>query len=219
MSTTKPLATDVVGDLLGQLERAWRRSGVPRADRRAMREEVGLDLRAAASDGVDPAALLAPDVETFAREAAEARGVARHEAAYARSVAGGLVGAAAALMVAVIGSPLIYEVLVDRVQMSGRYPLPVLGAVGAWGAFGLFCLAGALVGVWAVLRGRSKAWATVWRAAVVLPVVALVVTLLTMLFARSTGYSMESGVLAVEAVLTLAGCAGALLLARRWALR
>lgn len=216
--STATQATRSVDALMAELDRAWRRSGVPRRDRVAMAADVALDLRAAAADGLDPRSLLAPDVEGFAAQVAEARDVVRSEPAYARVLLGGMGGACSVFFIVARSSSQLHEFLVDQVELRDRPSLDV--AVAAFGALGLACIVGSVFGLAVTLDGRGRAGATVWRAAVLLPVVPAVMVPLVLQVGRAVHpYGYWLGVLAVAVLLTFGGSAWALVIARRWALR
>ncbi len=211
--------TDQPTDLrsvLAQLDRVWRRLGVPRSDRRLLEAELVPDLQEAAADGHDPADLLTPDVDTFARDLAEAHGVAQVPPRHANVQLGGLLGAIVALVLGAASATALQPILTSRVQLSGRYP--VAGAVLVFGLLAAAGLLGCLLGVHAVVRGKPAAGATVRRTALVLPVTAAVGVGLAVLFGKSTHYSSAPAVVLAECGLVIASCAVGLATARRWAI-
>lgn len=206
----KPIAPRV---LLAQLDRAWRRIGVPHSDRRLLAAELAPDLQAAAADGHEPADLLTPDVDTFAERLAEAHGVRLVPPRHANVQLGGLLGAVLAL---VTGAGLVVglqPLLTSKVELSGRYP--VAGAVLVFASLAVLGLLGCLLGIYAAVRGRPAAGATVRRAALLLPLTAAVGVALAVALGRSTDYSDAPSVVLAECGIVAVSCAGALLAARR----
>lgn len=212
-----PASTQDVEVLLSELDRTWRRDGVRPVDRREMIGDVAPDLEAASRDGIDPRTLLTPDPASFARQVAEARGVDRLRSDYPRMLFGAAVGAAAAFVLGWRLALIMVTDLTERVELERRYE--VLGAVVAYSGLAAFCLAGVIAGIWLALRGRTAVRATLRRVALLLPLAAMVVTPVTIAFARSTGYSTVGSVVLIEAGIVLGGCALALVVARRSALR
>lgn len=199
--------------LLAQLDRAWRRTGVPRSDRRLLAAELAPDLQAAAADGHDPADLLTPDVDTFAQRLAEAHGVRQVPPRYANVQLGGLLGAALAL---IAGAGLVaglQPLLTSKVELSGRHPLA--GALLVYGSLAALGLLGCLLGIYLAVRDRPAAGATVLRAALLLPLTATAGVGLAVALGRSTDYSDAPPVVLAECGIVVVSCAVALLAARR----
>ncbi|WP_457158482.1 hypothetical protein [Modestobacter sp. SYSU DS0875] len=189
---------------------------LPRAARRELLDEVGADLTAAAADGVTPAELLGPDRARFAREAAQARGFPPAPAAWCRTVFGGVLGAAVALVVGyVVVVVLAPPLLASVVQLDGSYP--TAGPVLAYVLMGLVCLAGTLVALATVLRDREAARATVTRAAVLLPVVGGIGLLAAMRLGADQ--DLTPGLVVARVLVVLAAVVAAIAGARWWALR
>lgn len=103
MNAESPALAAAVEPVLEELDGARRRAGVLPVDRAEMRADIALDLEAAASDGVDPRLMVRPSIVGFAEEVADARGVRRVRAEYARTCLGAFVGA---LVAFVVGGPL-----------------------------------------------------------------------------------------------------------------
>ncbi|MFL6097942.1 MAG: hypothetical protein ACJ71Y_21025, partial [Blastococcus sp.] len=137
-----------------ELERALRRLHIAADDRRAIVAEVRADLEAAAADGRNPSALIGPDIATFAREAAEARGHQPRQAQYPRVAIGGTVAAVGGAAAAYL---LIVEFLVPLFSswfdLAGHYP--VAGPVVAWAGMALGAVLVTLVVLHLLLTGRA----------------------------------------------------------------
>jgi hypothetical protein len=198
------------------LERALRRLHIAAADRRAIVAEVRADLEAASADGVRPAALPGPDVEAFAREAAEARGFHPRQAQYPRVAIGGTLAAVGGAVAAYL---LIVEFLVPLFSswfdLDGDYP--VAGPVVAWAGMALAAVLGTLVVLHRLLRGRPAAGETVRRASVLVPLAMAVGIGAAVAVGQSNDYAV--GVVVVEAALIAASVGIALVVARWTAVR
>lgn len=202
--------------LLAQLDQAWRRLGVPRNDRRLLAADLRPDLQAAAADGLDPAGLLTPDVDTFAQLLADAHGVAQVPPRLADVQLGGLLGAILALVLGAASATGLQRVLTDRVQLSGRYP--VAGPVLVFGLLAAAGFLGCLLGIHLAVRGRPAAGATVRRAALFLPLMAGLGVGLAVALGKSTDYSDAPAVALAECGIVIVSCAVALVAARRSAI-
>lgn len=210
MTTSNNPPFESVDAIRAELDAAWRRYGVRPADRQEMSADIVADLRAGAADGLDPRAMIGPQVDAFARQVADARGLRRLEPAYGRMLLGGLVGAVAAL---VIGWTPTWSAL-DLLSSGG-----LVWALMAYGLLAVGCTAAALTGIAVALRGLGSVRATLWRAALLLPVAGVAITPLTMLFAAATGYDTATSTVLLETGMVLGACAAAVAAARRWALR
>lgn len=204
---------DPVAVALFELDSALCRLGVPRAQREEMSSDVVQDLRAAAEDGVDPRSLFTPDVDTFAREVSSARGVSRVDRAYPQAVAGAIAGASAVFL---LGWPIAIGVFTEIAEATslglrdqGRM------AIAAHSLLALLSLGGALVAMGFVLRPSGAVRETLVRAAALLPLAALVITPVTISFARVTGYSTHPTVLVIEMSLIVGAATLAVVSARR----
>jgi hypothetical protein len=208
--------TRQVGATTAQLERALRRLHIAADDRRAIVAEVRADLEAAAADGRNPSALIGPDIATFAREAAEARGHRPGQAQYPRVAIGGIL---AAVVAAVAAYLLIVEFLVPLFSswfdLDGHYP--VAGPVVAWTGMALTAWLVTLVVLHLLLTGRAGSRETVRRAAVFVPLAMAGGIAAAVAVGHSNGYSV--GVVVVEAVLIVIPVAIALVGARWSAVR
>lgn len=210
--------TEQIRTATAELDRCLRRMHVPRGDRRALVEEVRGDLRAAAADGVGPAALIGTDVDAFAREAIEAGGYRARPHDYGRVLAAGTLAAGVVVVAA-------YWLVVEALQpalsswftLEGRYP--ALGPVVVYGAVALAGLLGALAGLRVFLAGRPAARATLTTAALLLPVgtaagVAAVLTL-----AGDPDHRSTPATVTVQVLFVLIGVVAALGASRWWAVR
>jgi hypothetical protein len=216
MTTANDVPLEAVEAVRAELDAAWRRYGIRLADRQEMAEDIVADLRAGAAEGLDPHAMIGADVDTFARQVCDARGVRPLEPAYGRMLLGGLLGAVLAL---VVGSTPAQAALdfPPAGQRSDRDQW--IWALLAYGSLAVACTAAALAGVALALRGLGGVRATLWRAALLLPVAGVVITPLTMLFAAGTGYDTTTSTVLLETGMVLGACAAAAAAARRWALR
>ena len=200
------------------LERSLRRLRLTSKDRRSILEEVRADLKAAAADGVAPQALIGPDPDAFARQAAAAAGYLPRRGEYGRVLLGGALGALAAL----VGGYLLLDLVVfplfaSMFDLGGFHP--VLGAYAFMSALALAVTLGVLGLLALLLRDRAAARATLARAAVLLPVVATLGVVLVGGAAMDFQAPAYVEVIGRRAALVALLLAGALLAARTWALR
>ena len=209
-------ATRQLDATTAELELALRRLHIAAADRRAIVAEVRADLEAAAVDGMSPSALIGPDVETFAREAAEARGHQPRQAQYPRVAVGGTL---ATVVGAVVAYLVIVEFLVplfsSRFDLDGHYP--VAGPVVAFAGMAVAGVLVTLVGLHLLLTGRAAARETVRRAAVLVPLATVVGIAAAVAVGRTHEYAVS--IVVVEAVVILIPVVGALVVARWSAIR
>jgi hypothetical protein len=202
--------------LLAQLDRAWRRLGVPSGERRLLEDELAPDLLLAITDGHDPVGLLTPDVDTFARRLAEARGVLQVPPRHANVQVGGLLGAALTLLTgAALASP-VHTFLTAHVQLRGRHP--IAGVILAFGSLGILSLLGCLLGTYLAIRYQPAAGATVRRVALFLPPAAGLGIGLAVAVGKSSDYSTDPAVILAEIIIVALSCALALVAARRSAI-
>jgi hypothetical protein len=199
-----------------ELERALRRLHLAVSDRRAIVAEVRADLEAAVADGMSPSALIGPDVETFAREAAEARGYRPRQSQYPRVALGGtlaaVVGAGAAYLLIV---EFLVPLFASWFDLPGDYP--VAGPVVAYAGMAVAAVLVTLLVLHRLLMGRTAARQTVRRAAVLVPLATAGGIAVAAAVGRSNDYSV--GVAVVQAVLIVVPVALALVGARWWAVR
>jgi hypothetical protein len=195
--------------------REWRRLHVRAADVTRLSGDLRDDLTAAAAEGVDPDELVGADTRAFARRLADEAGVRRIPYAFDRLLLTSLVGALPGLAFA-------YAVLYGYLPTPARPPVdePRIGAVVAvYAALSTLVLASSLLTVWFRLRHLPAMGRTVLAMALLLPLAGALATPLTMAFAATVGYSTAMPVLAIECALFGGALAGAVVLARRWALR
>jgi hypothetical protein len=200
------------------LDRRLRRLRISRRDRRVIVDGIRGDLHAAAADGVSPAALIGPDVDAFAREAVEAGGYRARSRDYPRVLTGGVLAAAAAV---VVGYLLIVEVLTPVLSswftLDGSYP--TVGPLVAYGGVVLVGLLGVLVAVRSLLAGRPAARETLNRAALLLPIGAAAGIAAVIAVARDPDYRVTVAAVTVQVLFVVLGVAAALASARWWSLR
>ena len=203
--------TSQVDAATAELERALRRLHIAADDRRAIVAEVRADLEAAAADGRNPSALIGPDIVTFAREAAEARGHQPRQAQYPRVAIGGTLAAVGGAVAAYL---LIVEFLVPLFSswfdLDGHYP--VAGPVVAWAGMALAAVLVTLVVLRVLLTGRAAVRETVRRASVFVPLAMAGGIAAAVAVGQSNDYAV--GVVVVEAVLIVVPVAIALVAAR-----
>ncbi|MFF5228599.1 hypothetical protein [Dactylosporangium sp. NPDC000521] len=202
-----------IDDAIATADRAWRAHGVGRADRVNLAADLRADLAAAAEDGIGP------DVPGFARRLADEAGVRRAPREYLRflrtSIIGALLGGAVGFVVLMVVHPL----MVYLFDLPRSVKVPIALAAGVfYGTVVALAVTGSVVAVRVGLRDLPYMGNTAKAMTVLIPVAALV-TPLTMGFARLTGYSTNFLVVVAECALILAAHMGAVLLARRWALR
>jgi hypothetical protein len=201
---------------LATADRAWRAYGVSAVDRAALAADLRVDLHAAAADGVGPRQLLGPDIAEFARRLADEAGLHREPPELGRLLGTALIGAAlggtlGAVLLRVL-SPMFF-----RLQDGN---LPVQVAVGVYYGMGAAAVvAGAVTTVLVRLSDLHRIRRTALYMSLLLPVAGLLITPVTMGFARTTDYSTAGPVVLAETAMVLGALAGATALARRWSLR
>ncbi|MFG1872704.1 hypothetical protein [Micromonospora arborensis] len=211
---------DTIDRLLGEADRAWRGYGVGSADRATLAADLRLDLRAAASDGGDPAQLIGADVAGFARRLADEAGVQRVRGDYGRVVGTALIGA---MLGAVLGYGLLesaYPVFVHLIDIPRSIDVPIQLAVAvAYGIPAAVVAAGAVIAVRTRLRDLPGIRRTARLMSVLVPVAGIVTTPIIVGFAWATDYSLAPSVVVTEIAMALAALAGATVLARRLSFR
>jgi hypothetical protein len=196
-----------IDDAIAIAEHEWRLSKVEARDIAALSRDLRLDLEAAAAEGVTPRQLIG-DIRAFARRVAEEADARHVPYEYQRLLLTALAGT---LPGAIVG----YAV------MSTVPPFDVSGWPAALTFYGLGAagvLAGALATVAVLMREITGMRRTVAAMALLVPLAGLAVTPVTMGFAALTGYSTALPVVAMELALVGGAIAGAIVLARRWAL-
>ncbi|MEU8405028.1 hypothetical protein AB0C19_02370 [Micromonospora sp. NPDC048842] len=211
---------DTIDRLLGEADQTWRGDGVGSADRAALAADLRLDLRAAAADGGDPTQLIGDDVAGFARRLADEAGVQRVRGDYGRILGTALIGA---LLGVVLGFGLLmaaYPAFVRMVDIPRSIDVPVQLAVAVYyGIPAAVVVTGAVIAVRTRLRDLPRIRRTAQLMSVLMPVAGIVITPITVAFARTTDYSAAPPVVIAEIAMVLAALAGATVLARRLSLR
>lgn len=211
---------DTIDKALATADRAWRAYGVRRADRVALAADLRLDLVSAAADGVGPGQLLGADVAGFARRLADAAGVRRQPPELGRLLGTALVGAALGAAVGLAVLSLVYPFAVRLVDLPRDLNVPVQVAVVVYyGIPAALVVAGAVAGVRIRLSDLPRIRETARAMALLLPLAGIAVTPVTMGLAWTTGYSTSAPAVGAETLLVGGALAGAVALARRWALR
>lgn len=211
-----PVGAEQIRAATAELDRRLRRMHLSRGDRRAIVDEVRVDLEAAAADGVNPPALIGPDVDAFARAAIDGGGYRPRPLYYPRVVTGGILVAGAAVLAAYL---LIVEVLQPAFSswftLDGHYP--TAGPVVVYGAIVLMGLLGSVAGLKWLLAGRPGARETWRRAALLTPVGAAAGIAGVVAVAHDPNYSATPGTVTVQAAFVVLGVVLALGVARWWA--
>ncbi|MEU8185452.1 hypothetical protein AB0B85_14570 [Micromonospora sp. NPDC049044] len=211
---------DTIDCLLSEADQAWRGYGVGAADRAALAADLRLDLRAAASDGGDPAQLIGGDVAGFARRLADEAGVRRVRGDYCRVLGTALTGA---VLGAVLGYGLLmaaYPVFVRMVDIPRSIDVPIQLAVAVYyGVPAVVVAAGMVIAVRTRLRDLPMIRRTARMMTVFVPVACIIIMPITIGFAWATGYSLAPSVVVTEIALVLAALAGATALARHLSVR
>ena len=208
---------DQVDAATTELDRSLRRLHLTRSDRRTVVDDVRADLQAAADDGVDPATLLGPDVDAFARAAIDAGGFTPQPRDHLRVVGGGVITAIAVVAAAyVLIVMVLTPILSAAFTLDGRYP--EAGPLVVYGALVLLGLAGTLVGLRQLLAGRPAARETFRRAALLLPIGAAAGIAGLLAAAGAPGYRATPGAVTLQGLYVVLGIAVALGTARWWAL-
>ncbi|MDW5326230.1 hypothetical protein [Plantactinospora sp. KLBMP9567] len=202
------------GRAIALADREWRAMGIVAADRIALARDLRLELAGAAADGMTPEQLLGTDVRRFARDLAVSAGVRRAPYEFRRLLLTGLAGGVPGLVLTFV---LVWQWwLVPLHLLVGMDPLPnfllryVLSA--------LVFVAGVLFAVRWGMRDSAEIDRTVARMALLVPPAGLLAIPVTMGFASLTRYSLSLPVLLAEAAIVGGALAGAMVLARRWAL-
>ncbi|MGN6242535.1 MAG: hypothetical protein ACTHQ3_02550 [Motilibacteraceae bacterium] len=141
-----------VETMLDELDEVWRRRGLSVGQRDELRRDVAVELEAAAADGVDPRALLGPDVAVFAADLAEARGCHAPRPERWRILIGCLLGTTTGVAACMVATPFVARYLTSRVQLQHHYP--VLGPFLAFCGVALVAVLSCAAGVAALLRGQ-----------------------------------------------------------------
>jgi hypothetical protein len=161
-----------------------------------------------------------PQRTASARRLADEAAVDREPSALGPLVGTALVGAVLGAVLGFAAFRLVYSVGADPLEsMAGsRIPVQVVLVV-YYGLPAAAVVAGAVAAVRYRLRSLPRIRATAHAMMVLMPIAGLLATPATMAFAWTTGYSTSTQVLAAEVLIVVAALAGAVVLARRWALR
>jgi hypothetical protein len=205
-------ADGAIEQVLARADREWRAMGVVAADRAALTDDLRAELTGAAADGVPPGRLIGDDVATFARDLATGAGVTCVPYGYRHVLLTALAGAAPGLALAWL---FIWRWWWVPIPLDPDSPTQVI--VRYAGSAAVVFL-GALYAVRRQGRDDPAAGRTVAAMAVLVPVAGVVAVPLTMGFAAAVGYSTALPVLVLEAAIVAGTLAGAIALARRWAL-
>ncbi|MBE1490364.1 hypothetical protein [Plantactinospora soyae] len=211
---------ETIDSVLATADRALRRYGIGTTDRAALIADLRLDLQAAAGDGISPAQLIGSDVADFARRLADEAGLARVPSERSRLLGTTLVGSTIGAVIGGVLLAVAYPLLVRWVDLPRSFHVPVQVAVLVYyGVPAIMVVAAAVIAVRLTLRTVPQIRDTAKAMMLLLPLAGIVITPLTMAFARSTGYSTAAPVLVAEIAMVLGAISGATLLARRWSLR
>ncbi|MEV4755888.1 hypothetical protein AB0J86_12350 [Micromonospora sp. NPDC049559] len=212
---------DTIDDAIATAEAEWRAYGVHRSDAATLAADLRSELESAAADGITPAQLLGGDVRGLARRLADEAGVRRTPRAYGRVLRTALVGALLGAALGYLVLLAVYPAMVRLVDLPRDVEVPILLAVLLYygGAAAVVVVVGAVAAVRVHLRDLPGARSTGNAMSLLLPLAGVVVTPITIGFARSTGYSDSGPVVLAEVALVVAAVTGAVVLARRWALR
>lgn len=227
-------APPAVRTVVRELERCWRRLGVPRALREPVLAEVSADLHAAYVQGRTPEVVLGVSVAQFAEQVAGENGWLVAWPMYGRMLTSAAVGAGVAIVaglvvvlpamtgvIAVVGTVLSWAGV--EVASGGGYGggsswyLPIVFAIYA--VFGVGFVAAVLVAVRRGLKAAAGLRRTVRAGAVLLPASAAVSLPLAVAVGRASDYSNAPVVVMAEFGLVLGLAGAALVAARVWALR
>ena len=199
-----------IDDAIAVAEHEWRLSKVDVRDAAVLSRDLRLDLEAASAEGVTPGQLVG-DIRAFARRVAE-EAEARHVPyEYQRLLLTALAGTLPGVVVGYVAMAIVPEPYAS--QLTGW-----LAAFAYYGGGAAGVLLGSLLTVAVLMRDVVEIRRTVAAMALLLPLAGLVITPVTMGFAALTGYSLALPIVATEMALVGGALAGAIVLARRWAL-
>ncbi|MBF5082505.1 hypothetical protein [Quadrisphaera sp. INWT6] len=204
-------AEEVVADVDRRLRRY-----AGRADRRAITEDLLGDLRAAQAAGCDPATLIGPDVDEFARRTVEEGGCAKVAGDTRRVTALGALWSLPAVVLGYLVTPYAVSPVLEAAGSAG-IDVPLVRAGVAWAGLGAVCALSVLAVMVVLLRGRAAARPTLQVAAFTVPFAAAVaVAVNTTVLAVGP---ITHGSIAVQVAGVVVPLVGALALARSWGLR
>lgn len=196
---------DGVDDVIAIAEHEWRAMGITGRDRASLAADLRHELTAAAADGITPRQLLGTDVRAFARTVAIEAGTDRTPHEYTRLLQVALTGAGPGLFIGWVFWWLLPNMgVTSMIALYGIAPITIV--------------VGAIVAVRVKMADVAAITRTSWAMAVLLPLTGIVITPVTIGFAYLAGFSTSLPVLLIEVALVAATLAGAVVLARRWAL-
>lgn len=230
-----------VTSILRDLDSRWRGQDVPRAERRTLLQDVRADLLQAhaATGSSEVTELLGTDTATFALAVVRERGAPRSRGRYLTVLVFALLG----VLVAVVGIWPLLQSAIGAVDPPPSGPMPLTEGTyvdadgttvypaepltagqevvvyGGCVLAGLLAVASMLTGVHLAVRRHARAGATVWRAAVLVPISVGLSLPTAIYYAGQTNYSTAPAVVLAESSLVLGGAALAVVTARWWALR
>jgi hypothetical protein len=205
-------ADGAIEQVIARADREWRAMGVVGADRAALTDDLRAELTGAAADGVAPGRLIGDDVVTFARDLATGAGVRCVPYGYRRLLLTALAGAAPGLALAWL---FIWRWWLVPLPLD---PDSVAQGIARYAVCAAVVILGALYAVRRRWRDDPAAGRTVAAMAVLVPPAGAVAVPVTMGVAAAVGYSAALPVLVLEAAIVAGMLAGAIVLARRWAL-
>ena len=219
-----------VRTVVRDLERRWRRLGVPRALREPVLADVTADLHAAHRQGRTPEVVLGVAVAEFAEQVARENGWLVAWPMYGRMLSSAAAGAGVAMVAGfAVVLPSMYLVLgavghlaswVGRdVATYGESGLYLAVVYAMYALFGVAFVAAVLGAVRRGLKAAVGLRRTLRVGTVLLPLSAGVSLPLAVAIGRASGYSNAPWVVAAEFGLVLGLAAAALVAARAWALR
>jgi hypothetical protein len=213
-----PAAAAQIRAITTELDQRLRRLHLARGDRRTIVAEVRGDLETAAADGVNPEALIGPDVDAFAREAVEAGGYRPRPHDYPRVLAGGILAAGVTLIAAYL---LIVELL--QPALASWFTLdrdyPSAGPVVVLGGIAVLAVVGTLGALAWLLAGRPAARETVRRAALLTPIGVAVGIAAAVAVARDPDHAVTVATVSGQVLLVAVPVVAALGISRWWAVR
>jgi lysylphosphatidylglycerol synthetase-like protein (DUF2156 family) len=211
---------NTIDDALAIAGHEWRACGVARRDRASLAADLRLDLQAAAADGVTPQQLLGSDLRGFARRLADEAAVRQVPHEYPRLLLTAFVGAVVGAMLGYVIVLWVYTLLVASFDLPRGFHVPVLLAVLLYyGSAAAIVVGGAVAAVRIHLREVPQIRSTAAAMGVLLPAAGVALTPIAIGIARASDYTASFPVIFAEMTLVIAALAGAVVLARRWALR
>lgn len=200
-----------VDDILRIAEREWQSRRIAQSDRKQLAADLRADLEAAVADGVPAEDLVGPDVRAFARRLEDAAQAPRTPTEYGRLLRTSLFGA-------LPGGIIAYLATFGLIPLR-NLPNPPLAVVVYYGVPAVIAVVGSLVAVSIRMRDVVRVKRTVAAMGLLVPLTGAVVTPVTIGFAWLTDYSDSLPVVLLEMAMVASALTGAIVLARRWAIR